>query len=79
MLLQHAALGDVDVLVAGHHGSKYATSEELLTAVQPEIVCISAGAGNRFGHPAPELLQRLETYGCAVYRTDLHGDILIRR
>ena len=78
-LLRNAAIADVDVLVAGHHGSKYATCEELLTAVRPEIVCISAGRENSFGHPAPELLQRLESFGCTVYRTDLHGDILIRR
>jgi len=78
-LLRNAAIPDVDILVAGHHGSKYATCEELQAAVQPEIVCISAGKDNLFGHPAPELLQRLEAYGCTVYRTDLQGDIIIRR
>jgi len=78
-LLRNAAIPDVDVLVAGHHGSKYATCEELLTTVCPEIVCISAGRNNYFGHPAAELLARLEKQGCTVYRTDLHGDILIRR
>lgn len=79
MLLRNADIPDVDVLVAGHHGSKYATCEELLAAVRPEIVCISAGRNNLFGHPAPELLQRLENYGCTVYRTDLYGNIIIRR
>ena len=79
MLLRRMEPKDVDVLVAGHHGSGDSTCEELLTAVSPEIVCISAGAGNRFGHPSPELLKRLESYGCTVYRTDLHGDIVIRR
>jgi len=79
MLLQHASVPDVDVLVAGHHGSKYATCEDLLAAVSPEIVCISAGRENPFGHPAPELLERLQNFGCTIYRTDLHGDILIRR
>ena len=79
MLLRNGDIPDVDVLVAGHHGSKHSTCEELLAAVRPEIVCISVGAGNSFGHPAPELLQRLNDFGCAVYRTDLHGDILIRR
>ena len=79
MLLRNAAIPDVDVLVAGHHGSKNATCEELLAAVRPEIVCISAGRDNLFGHPAPEVLARLQKYGCTVYRTDLHGDILIRR
>ncbi len=79
LLLRHEQIPEVDVLIAGHHGSKNATCEELLEAVRPEIVCISAGRDNPFGHPAPELLQRLEKYGCTVYRTDLHGDIIIRR
>lgn len=79
MLLRNAAIPDVDVLVAGHHGSKNATCEELLAAACPEIVCISAGRNNSFGHPAPELLQRLDNFGCSVYRTDLQGDIIIRR
>jgi competence protein ComEC len=78
-LLRNADIPDVDVLIAGHHGSKNATCEELLTGVRPEIVCISAGRDNLFGHPAPELLQRLQSYGCTVYRTDLHGTITIRR
>lgn len=78
-LLRNAHIPDVDVLVAGHHGSKHATCEELLTAVRPEIVCISAGRNNLFGHPAADLLQRLADFGCSVYRTDLHGDITIRR
>ena len=78
-LLRNADIPEVDVLIAGHHGSKYATCEELLTAVRPEIVCISAGRNNSFGHPAPELLQRLDHYDCSVYRTDLQGNIIIRR
>ena len=78
-LLQRNSIGDVDVLVAGHHGSADSTGDELLAAVCPEIVCISAGVGNIYGHPHRELLRRLESHGCTVYRTDLHGDIVIRR
>ncbi len=79
MLLRNAEIPDVDILIAGHHGSKNSTCEELLQAVRPEIVCISVGEGNSYGHPAPELLQRLNAYGCAIYRTDENGDIRIRR
>jgi competence protein ComEC len=79
MLLRRVNLPDVDILVAGHHGSGGSTSEELLSRVRPEIVCISAGQNNRYGHPASELLQRLEHYGCNIYRTDIHGDIMVRR
>lgn len=79
MLLRKANIPDIDILIAGHHGSKHSTCEELLNAVRPEIVCISVGAENPFGHPAPELLQRLAEFGCTVYRTDKHGTITIRR
>lgn len=78
-LLRNRSLPKVDVLVAGHHGAKDSTCQELLDAVQPSIVCISAGADNPYGHPAPELLSRLERAGCEIYRTDIHGTITIRR
>lgn len=78
-LLQNADIGRVDVLVAGHHGSKNSTSSALLEAVQPQIVCISAGADNPYGHPAAETLERLAQFGCRVYRTDQLGTIIIRR
>ena len=79
MLLRSTKIPEVDILIAGHHGSAGSTCEELLRAVSPEIVCISAGADNPYGHPAPELLQRLKSFGCIVYRTDLCGTITIRR
>jgi len=79
MLLRNAHIPDIDILIAGHHGSANSTCEELLSAVHPELVCISAGRNNLFGHPAPELLERLEKFRCTVYRTDKHGTITIRR
>ena len=78
-LLRNADIPEVDVLVAGHHGAKSSTCQELLEAVRPQIVCISAGQGNPYGHPAPELLERLAEFGCTVYRTDQNGTITIRR
>lgn len=78
-LLRNGDIPKVDILVAGHHGSKNSTCQELLSAVQPEIVCISVGRDNAYGHPDPELLTRLEENGCQVCRTDLSGDIVIRR
>ena len=79
LLLRKATLPDVDVLVAGHHGSADSTSRELLEAVKPETVIISVGEDNIYGHPATSLLQRLQEFGCSVYRTDLHGTIVYRR
>ena len=79
MLMRRVELPDVDLLIAGHHGSKTSTSEELLQTVTPETVIISVGANNLYGHPAAELLERLEEFGCDVYRTDINGTILYRR
>lgn len=73
-LLAAYDLPDIEGLVAGHHGSKYATSQELLEALSPETVCISVGS-NSYGHPTDETLLRLARQGCEIYRTDLHGTI----
>lgn len=78
-LLRNAAIPEVDVLIAGHHGSKNSTCEELLQVTRPELVLISVGADNSYGHPAAETLERLENYGCTVYRTDKNGTIILRR
>lgn len=77
-LLQTHTLPDIEILVAGHHGSKNATSEALLSATQPDIVLISVGK-NSYGHPSQEVLARIASLGAAVRRTDLNGDITILR
>lgn len=79
LLLRKSSLPKLDVLVAGHHGAEDSTSEVLLEATKPEIVMISVGEDNIYGHPAPGLLDRLYQYGCEVYRTDQNGTILFRR
>jgi competence protein ComEC len=66
-----------DVLKVGHHGSKNSTTEEFLRAVQPRIAVISAGEDNPYGHPAPELLERLEASGARILRTDRDGAVRI--
>lgn len=78
-LLTEYELPDVELLIAGHHGSKYSTSEALLQAVRPEIIFVSAGADNSYGHPAQEMLDRAAAIGASVYRTDLHGTLVYRR
>ena len=79
VLLHEALLPDVDLLIAGHHGSKNSTSEELLSTVSPEIVYISVGENNNYGHPAPSLLDRLMEFGCEIFRTDQDGTLIFRR
>lgn len=77
LALRHG-LHDIEVLVAGHHGSKGSTGNALLQTVRPELVLISVGE-NSYGHPSPEVLQRIEDAGALVLRTDELGDIEIKR
>ena len=48
------------VLKVAHHGSDTSTGEEFLAVVNPQLAVISVGADNRFGHPTPEVMERLE-------------------
>ena len=67
----------LDVLKVAHHGSRTATSEAWLDALQPRVAMISAGTGNPYGHPAPETIARLRAHGARVLRTDLDGDLQV--
>ena len=75
-LVKYGHLPDIDVLLVGHHGSKYAASDLLLETVTPETAVVSCGY-NTYGHPAPETLLRLSGAGCDIYRTDLQGNVTI--
>jgi len=64
------------VLKVGHHGSKYSSGEEYLKAVSPRDAIISVGANNKYGHPAPEIIERLKNLNVNIFRTDEKGDIV---
>ena len=64
------------VLKIGHHGSKSSSSDVFLEKVDPEIAVIQVGKDNRYGHPNPEVLERLEKYDIRILRTDRDGDIV---
>ncbi len=64
-----------DVLKVGHHGSRTSTCDSFLKAVSPTWAVIQCGAGNSYGHPHPETLDKLEAAGVTVLRTDLEGTI----
>lgn len=66
------------ILDAGHHGASNATGEALLDLAQPELVLISCGKNNRYGHPAPETLKRLEERGIRWYSTAEVGAIQVQ-
>lgn len=61
------------VLIAPHHGSQSSSTMPFLAAVSPSLVLVSAGYRSQFGHPAPQIAQRYETSGIALWNTALSG------
>jgi beta-lactamase superfamily II metal-dependent hydrolase len=68
---------DVDVLKAGHHGSDNGLTPEWLEATAPEVVVITAGGNNAYGHPQPWALEQYRATGAAIHRTDRDGEVII--
>jgi len=67
----------IRLLKVGHHGRRTSTSAPFVERFQPDIAFLSAGRGNLFGHPAPEVLARFGEAGAVVFRTDRDGAIVI--
>lgn len=65
----------VDVLKAGHHGSKGSSDQAFLTFTDAKIALVSAGLKNRYHHPHQETLDRFKKAEIQVYRTDQDGAI----
>jgi beta-lactamase superfamily II metal-dependent hydrolase len=63
------------VLKVAHHGGKHSSTEPFLDAVRPRAAVISSRQGNEYGHPTPEALERLESVGARIFRTDQNGEI----
>ncbi|WP_027417695.1 DNA internalization-related competence protein ComEC/Rec2 [Aneurinibacillus terranovensis] len=76
-LLQDGRLPSVDVLKVGHHGSKSSTGENWVSRLHPLLSVISVGERNRYGHPNPEVIRRLEAHHSTVLRTDKQGAVII--
>jgi competence protein ComEC len=70
-------VGKIDVLKAGHHGSKTATGSAFLAELDPGAVVVSVGI-NRYGHPSPDALRRIAASGAALWRTDRDGTVEVR-
>lgn len=76
-ILQREGEVTCDILKAGHHGSRFSTTEEWLTAAHPRLTLISCGEDNSYGHPHEETLERLQEVGSQVLVTTREGAITI--
>jgi len=66
-----------NLLKVAHHGSITGTSVKYLRTVDPDLAVISVGDNNKFHHPSPDVLQRLDAIGCRYYRTDELGAVVM--
>lgn len=76
-LYREGLLRPVEILKVPHHGSKYSSDDNFIRALEPKVATIGVGANNTFGHPHPTVLSRLEENKVRVWRTDLHGQVVI--
>jgi competence protein ComEC len=72
-MLAHGRVTPVTLLKVGHHGSRTSTTQEFFDAAAPADAVISAGAGNPFGHPRYEVIERIAQARTKLYRTDEFG------
>lgn len=69
---------DVTWLVASHHGSKTSTTQSFLNKTQPDVIIYSAGYGNPFNHPHPDVVERSKQTKAKLYSTAVNGAVLLR-
>ena len=74
-LLANGPMHPVTALKVPHHGSRTSSTASFVDALKPSVAVIQVGFGNRFGHPHPEVLARLQEVGARVFRTDRHGAV----
>lgn len=75
---RQSATAPVDVLKAGHHGSKTSTTQSWLDYWRPTDTVISVGRNNLYGHPHPTVVERLAASGTYILRTDRNGEVQYR-
>lgn len=66
-----------NVLKAGHHGSRTSSSQKFLDQIKPNLIIISCGANNDYGHPHAETMEKFKKLNATIYRTDESGNILV--
>jgi competence protein ComEC len=75
--LSNIAPAPMRIVKVPHHGSLTSSSIEFVRALAPTIAVLSAGRGNHFGHPVPEVLQRYDEVGAQIFRTDRDGAVTV--
>ncbi|QKJ67052.1 DNA internalization-related competence protein ComEC/Rec2 [Deefgea piscis] len=70
-----AGLTSTEIVIAPHHGSKSASSDAFIQALQPQYAVFSAGFMNQFRHPHPDVQQRYAAAGARLLRTDQSGSL----
>src|SRR5690554_2656060 len=68
---------NAQILKVGHHGSRTSTTSSFLSAITPKIAIIMCGENNRYGHPHNETISKIKQENIKIYRTDIHGNIII--
>ena len=76
MIRRYGGFLSSELLKAGHHGSKTSSSEDFLRVVRPRWAVVSVGARNKFHHPSLQVLERIRSFGCKVFRTDETGAVM---
>ncbi|CAM5195748.1 Competence protein ComEC OS=Ureibacillus acetophenoni OX=614649 GN=SAMN05877842_102268 PE=4 SV=1 [Ureibacillus acetophenoni] len=77
LLKLYPKLNNIDILKAGHHGSKTSSSQQFVKTLMPKVTIFSTGEGNRYGHPHHEVTERFEYYGLKTLDTKDSGTIEI--
>ncbi len=78
LVARHGGRLAADVLLPPHHGSRSSSSAEFIAGVSPRLSLVSAGYRNRFGHPSPEVVERLRNSAVVMRRTDAEGALTLR-
>jgi competence protein ComEC len=76
--LRSARIPEVTLINASHHGASNGATRAWIRATSPEVVVVSAGRRNSYGHPSPAIVSAWTAAKARVYRTDMHGTIFVR-
>ncbi len=78
LVARHGTALEAELVKVGHHGSGTSTTAALLDAATPSVALIPVGRRNRYGHPHPGVLDRLQRRSIRILRTDRNGSVVVR-